>query len=324
MEFNMNKKWNLICILLCIFLMPTAYAAYAASVKVESISCNGCSPIGMKRKAESGWLSRQYNYAYVHVFNETDLIYKKYKVNKVLIDDRISVLSATEITPDHSIESSFLSLVEAKKHALIYFKDKSYDISSSNLFLNRVNKSTTTCEAKEVSANDKTPHDYIKSSSLRKELYYKLISEITHSDPYGYIPIFLLKNTQFFSVLEGSSNGLVSNVGLVLSILDINDFGFNTVDGGRMKGTLDFKKETFIITSAYDGDCNELPLTGEGVIGEYSFTTNSGAEAMQSLIEMQGGLFNFVFVHQCVRYQAVCTGIAGHTPKCYSICVQRR
>ncbi|PAJ75615.1 hypothetical protein CJF42_04675 [Pseudoalteromonas sp. NBT06-2] len=306
---------------LSLFLMPSVYAA-----DVDVISCNGCTEYGMKMKAESGWFRNQISYA--HVFDETNLIYKKYRLNKVYIEDLVPTVEAVEVTPDSSIRSSFISLVEAKKQAINYlnfkvFNEDDLSMSNTSMGFDSTSSTSTECKAKSVSSDSKTAHSYIKSSALRRDLFNRFVTNISSSDPYDYVGVYALKSTQFIGVMANSSNGVVSMVGSVLNVLNPNDLGFNTVDGGRMGGYLDFKNNTFVMTSAYDGDCNDLPLNDKDVNGEYSFTTNSGAESMSGLLQMYGGSFNFGPVAMCVKYVATCTGIRGQNFVCTSTCVKR-
>ncbi len=313
------KKTLLLPIL---FLAPSVYAT-----DVSVISCNGCTDYGMKMKAESGWFRNQTSYA--HVFDETNLVYKKYRLNKVFIEDLVSSVEAIELTPDTSIKQSFIELAEAKKNAVQYLRSKVFnedDLSLSNdqnRSYTTTNSSTTDCKAKNVSSNSKTAHSYIKSSALRRDLFNRFVTNVTTSYPYGEIGIYALKSTQFIGVMTNSSNGIVSMIGSVLNILNPNDLGFNTVDGGRMSGYLDFKNNTFMMTSAYDGDCNDLPLNDKGINGDYTFTTDKSAELMADLLKMHGGSFNFRPINLCIKYAATCTGIHGQKFACTSTCVQR-
>lgn len=146
--------------------------------------------------------------------------------------------------------------------------------------------------------------------------------ELNNSDPNGYIGEFALRGTQFINEMKASGNGFVSTVGSVLNVLNPNNLEMLAADGGKLKGYLDFDNETFVITSATDGDCNDIPSDRSEVSGEYTFTTLSGHESMAYILRMLGGEFEQESYPNCINFQTRCTGVSGGDLACYTFCIQ--
>lgn len=153
--------------LLLLIISSLSFPSYAANYKVEALSCNGCSAYTMKMQAQSGWFTANYDYVVAHVFDETNLTYRKYKVYKSTSgghhgEPGIVRLNAVEQSIDLDVESSFLALVAAKQNALTFLDGMVYEIKS----LGAVKAAIKTpyngsgpdqCQAKPVLPDEKLP-----------------------------------------------------------------------------------------------------------------------------------------------------------------------
>ncbi|WP_283710678.1 hypothetical protein [Pseudoalteromonas prydzensis] len=336
----MKTKANIYLFILTILL--SSNNTMASQIKTELLSCNGCTATRMKLTAEHiplyGFDKKE-----LHIFDETNLVYRKYDIYKPEwngSEPPKKISNAYEVPIDLDVNAAFIELATVRANALNSLYNKTYtvdslgDISDWEAYrqLSVVNlkiyqpstqsTSSNNCTATPVSDSAKTAHDYINNSSNRRELFNKLQTNIVTSDPAGFIALFIVKHTAFINVMEQSSIGIVSTVGSTLGVLNPNNFSLATVDGGRMKGYMDFDNDTFRITSAYDGDCNDIPLEQTEAVGRYRFSYRGGAERMGNLFDSWGGKNNYDWSPSCGAYQSVCTGISGTELTCYTICTQ--
>ena len=273
------------------------------------------------------------------------MVYKKYDVFKAEWEGQeppLKPVNAYEITVDNSVWDAFSELPIARTNAINFLHDKTYLVDETGNVTGHVAYSplqiensmsaknsamstsslTDDCVATPVSDDDMTAHDYVNNSQNRRELFNKLKTNISTGDQLGYVALYAIKYSDFVRVLENSQDGFLSTVGSVLGYLNVNNFSLATVDGGRMNGYLDFDQQTFQITSAFDGDCNDIPLDTGGLSGEYNFSYRGGAERMGDLLDSYGSTNDYEWNPRCANYQTACTGTSGVSMVCHTICTQ--
>jgi hypothetical protein len=312
-----------------------------SNAKTFVYSCDGCSSVRMKDKAQMAGAVRS---GYAHVFNETDRIYKKYRLRIVHIEDFIPDVVASEMGSDMNILNAFNSLIDAKNRDLQILESIDFSLVGNNLepleqnrsFSNLAEKKRATrqqksdsntdelCVSKPTLPNDKLAHDYIKSSTLRRTLFYKINQQINSMDPTGGSITTVMEHQNFITVVQDSSNGVVSTIGDVLGYLELRKMTLHTVDGGFIKGRLNYSTNSFDIHVATDGDCNDLPLVGDDLLGEYDFTQADLAARFDNLTAHFGAVTTITYnPPRRITYRTACTGISGQKFVCSRFCSKR-
>ncbi|AOT07044.1 hypothetical protein [Pseudoalteromonas luteoviolacea] len=315
------KKSTLIAFILILFSNSSFSATYIKT-------CNNCSINSVKQKAQSAPVKRNSS-TDVYVFDEHNLKSYKYVLYERLIDDNIPITDSFKSDVPRDVHTAFLNYVKAKNKAETFYKNSTLLLDKSGRVSKKLNvsakrsrssfASNNQCVAKEVPENYKTAHNYVNNSRERRVLFHNLRREIS-ADPYGHIAVAMVKYTQFTSVMESSSNSFVSMAGSTLNILSPNNFRLQTADGGFMKGYMDFDKETFVVTTATDGDCNDIPLSKPKSSTRTEHSNSGSANRMLKVFEGYGGKPD---VPVCNNYGHTCTRVRGQTGwHCNYVCFQ--
>jgi len=328
----------------CLSTIFLSTFSMAAGIRVEVLSCDNCTANQMKLAAETKPIYT-FDKKFSHVFDKENLVYRKFEVYKAQSsggEPPRKQLNAYAVPIDTAVNQKFLELAPLRANAMNFLFDKTFVLDSSGSIdsyksfsplssersfavqysTQAQTTSSVTCEAAEVDESAMTAHDYVNNSLNRRDLFNKLKTGISEEDPTNSVLLFTSKYSEFTTVMENSSNGIISTIGSVLGILNPNSFSLSTVDGGRLNGVMDFDQETFEITSAWDGDCNQIPLDINQASGIYEFSSGSGADRMNRLLRSFGaeGGVGQEWSPRCGAWQTVCTGVNGADFICDTIC----
>lgn len=283
------------------------YSPLTYSMTKLYFECDKCSVSQMQVKATSKWIIG--DQAEAHVFNETDKLYKKYWVYKEVVTNESLIeegeaftkISASPRQPNETIKQAFESYIDSKRALVENIKDISVKLVSNDSvvlqqYASRNYTETTTqknsdssileCKSREVSGSERTAHDYIMSHYARTDLFNSITEEFNASGV-GNMPEFIAKHDKLFNALEATGIPIVSQAGHTLSVIGrgSNAIEVLTADNGRMYVELNFKRKTAKIDEAFDGDCNQIPTAPtDNIVGEFRFSTVSGATRMENLI----------------------------------------
>ena len=314
-------------IALYILLFSSILMATKLAAKDYYTNCNGCSENVIKSTAEAVYVPL-FGRKYIHIFDDTNKRYYKYKLTARLIDDDITVTVATRVSQIPSVASAYQRYVLDKESAFNFFNGHApiaLEGQGGLLFsseqvsdLKTANK-TVSCVANEVPEDSMSVYKLVQIPALRNQLYYNISNSLS-TDASGKITALQLSSGSLINELELASNGTVALAGATIEQLDLGNMKFTTPDGGFIKGYLDLNQETFQIKLARDGDCNDVsvePAENQAYVFSNSTAYNEGIAHFTSFL---GGKIGNL--PTCQKSIKACTGVNGIILSCTSICMQ--
>lgn len=303
-----------------ITLVIISFTTQAQATQQYYFECNGCSDSQMKMKAASKWIAGWR--ADAHVFNEEDKIYKKYRVYKQVMgegEEQWTNITASQAAPDQQLLTAFENLVDSKRIALEAIKDiivvinpdGTFDVQNKDNYRqekindeiqlaqvvgSRENESqddfTAGCTAPRIPSSadiSLTPIHYLSNASGKSELFND-INENFNQRSLGNWPKFFDDNKVFAEALAASDIPVAAQAGQILRVFgkSLNNILVGTPDGGRMSVSLNFANSTGTITQAFDGNCNEIPLTAPETLTIFRFGENNSVGQLEGWLGGMG------------------------------------
>lgn len=313
-------------ILLGIFVITCLPEALSNSqIQQLYFECDGCTADEMRQEAASTWIAGRR--AEAHVFNESNRQYMKFRVYKRIMGtghETWTNITASPSTPNQSVMSSFLDLIDKKRALELAIKNKYVEItedgeavvhdvselgsdsSGSSPKQNVINLEEALAHSVRTgdpllpdrcsSPRPVSNHDYtaVKWLGMQngKAALFDVITHGFELTSVGNMPEFFAANKKFFDALEATGARVAAQTGALLSVIgkDSNEIQVKTPDNGEMFVTLNFRGQGYAeITFAVDGNCNEIPLTEEDLYGEYIFTADNNPIYLENYISARFG-----------------------------------
>lgn len=320
MEINDKDEQLKYTYLILFTLAIIGFCKSAEATQQYYFECNGCTSSQMQLKAASKWIAGWH--ADAHVFNEEDKIYKKYRVYKQAMgqgEETWTNITVSQAASNQQILTAFENLVDSKRIALEAVKDVIVIINSDGTFdvrnidsyyQERIDNETQAAQvvgSREHESKDDftegctaplipsiaditlTPIYYLTNASGKSELFNDINANF-NARSIGNWPKFFDDNKLFAEALAASHIPVAAQAGQLLRV-----FGKSTTnilvgspDGGRMSVSLDFLSKTGKITQAFDGNCNEIPLSAPETLTIFRFSENNSVGQLEGWLGGMG------------------------------------
>jgi hypothetical protein len=330
-----------------------SFTKSAQAMQQYYFECNGCTNSQMQLKAAGKWIAGWR--ADAHVFNEEEKVYKKYRVYKQIMgqgEETWTNISASMTTPNQQILTAFENLVDSKRIALeavkdvilIINSDGTFDVRNKNNYIQEKKYNETQaaqvvrskakegeddfppgCTAPAIPSTADTsllPIYYLTSAFGKAELFNDINNNFNQRS-IGNWPKFFHDNKLFAEALAASDIPVAAQAGQLLRVFgkSADNIQVGTPDGGTMSVSLNFSNEKAVITEAFDGNCNEIPLSTPETLIIFKFSQNNSVGQLEGWLGGMGISINGSYRGLVCRVRALtCSTLPSGSIKCTRSC----
>lgn len=147
-----------------------------------------------------------------------------------------------------------------------------------------------------------TAHNIILNANLRSTIYEQVALKKSISEHRG---------NSIFRIGE-------TNIGFQYLGDDLHRLTFP--DGGELYFFVNDEEATIDVDEAFDGNCNELPITSEESIGIYTLYTKNSYERLSILLSSLSVDIVNTGVEKCRIWSTSCSAIQDNSFQCFTSC----